>query len=89
MKTELLRIIATSRLQVIHANLDAALEAANVTGSGGTLNRAAKAAARSAFESAKQRFLNRASYCPRCASWLFEEIEVRVYHSDIYAFLAP
>ncbi|CAO3414289.1 strawberry notch-like NTP hydrolase domain-containing protein [Azospirillum doebereinerae] len=44
--------------QVIHANLTAALEAANVTGAGGTLNRAAKAAARSAFESAKQRFFN-------------------------------
>ncbi|MGQ9370687.1 strawberry notch-like NTP hydrolase domain-containing protein [Azospirillum sp. ST 5-10] len=44
--------------QVIHANLTAALEAANVTGPGGTLNRAAKAAARSAFESAKQRFYN-------------------------------
>ena len=44
--------------QVIHANLNAALEASNVTGSGGTLNRAAKAAARSAFESAKQRFFN-------------------------------
>ncbi len=44
--------------QIIHANLTAALEAANVTGAGGTLNRAAKAAARSAFEGAKQRFFN-------------------------------
>jgi P-loop containing NTP hydrolase pore-1/C-terminal domain on Strawberry notch homologue len=44
--------------QVIHNNLDAALEAANVTGSEGTLNRQAKSAARSAFESAKQRFFN-------------------------------
>lgn len=42
---------------VIHRNLSAALEAANITGeSGGTLNRQAKFAARSAFESAKQRF---------------------------------
>jgi len=42
---------------IIHRNLTAALEAANVTGeSGGTLNRQAKSAARSAFESAKQRF---------------------------------
>jgi hypothetical protein len=55
---------------VIHRNLDAALEAANITGgrgrgdddggsnggSGATLNPQAKAAARSAFESAKQRF---------------------------------
>ncbi len=44
--------------QVIHANLAEALEAANVTGPSGTLNRQAKAAARSAFESNKQRFFN-------------------------------
>jgi len=42
--------------QVIHNHLDAAMEAANITGSDGTLNRQAKSAARSAFESAKQRF---------------------------------
>ncbi|SMH43437.1 strawberry notch family protein [Azospirillum agricola] len=41
---------------VIHNHLDAALRAANVTGDSGTLNRQAKSAARSAFESAKQRF---------------------------------
>jgi predicted RNA methylase len=41
---------------VIHNNLDAAMQAANITGATGTLNRQAKAAARSAFESAKQRF---------------------------------
>ncbi|WP_266064161.1 bifunctional class I SAM-dependent methyltransferase/DEAD/DEAH box helicase [Brucella intermedia] len=41
---------------IIHNNLDAAMEAANVTGSSGTLNKQAKSAARSAFESAKQRF---------------------------------
>ncbi|MDH1271386.1 strawberry notch family protein [Rhizobium pusense] len=41
---------------VIHNNLDAAMEAANITGSAGTLNKQAKSAARSAFESAKQRF---------------------------------
>ncbi|MDJ0448827.1 strawberry notch family protein [Methylocystis sp. JR02] len=41
---------------VIHNNLDAAMEAANITGETGTLNRPAKSAARSAFESAKQRF---------------------------------
>lgn len=42
---------------IIHNNLAAALEATNITGeSGGTLNRQAKSAARSAFESAKQRF---------------------------------
>lgn len=41
---------------IIHRNLDAAMEAANITGSDGTLNRQAKSTARSAFESAKQRF---------------------------------
>ncbi|WP_137390454.1 strawberry notch family protein [Rhodoligotrophos defluvii] len=41
---------------VIHNNLDAAMEAANITGSEGTLNPQAKSVARSAFESAKQRF---------------------------------
>ena len=59
----LLRIIATSRLEVIHNNLTAALEVTNVTGAareGGsrTLNAQAKAVARSAFESAKQRFFS-------------------------------
>ncbi|RWJ31985.1 strawberry notch family protein [Mesorhizobium sp.] len=41
---------------IIHSNLDAAMQAANITGSTGTLNAQAKSAARSAFESAKQRF---------------------------------
>ncbi|MCK8785616.1 strawberry notch family protein [Roseomonas sp. NAR14] len=41
---------------VIHNHLDAAMQAANITGETGTLNRQAKSAARSAFESAKQRF---------------------------------
>uniref|UniRef100_Q07JB6 Probably methylase/helicase n=1 Tax=Rhodopseudomonas palustris (strain BisA53) TaxID=316055 RepID=Q07JB6_RHOP5 len=43
---------------IIHNNLDSALRAANVTGTTGTLNAQAKSAARSAFESAKQRFFN-------------------------------
>ncbi len=43
---------------IIHNNLDAAMRAANITGSTGTLNAQAKSAARSAFESAKQRFFN-------------------------------
>jgi predicted RNA methylase len=43
---------------IIHNNLDAAMEAANITGKSGTLNAQAKSAARSAFESAKQRFFN-------------------------------
>jgi P-loop containing NTP hydrolase pore-1/C-terminal domain on Strawberry notch homologue len=41
---------------IIHNNLAAAMEAANITGDSGALNRQAKSAARSAFESAKQRF---------------------------------
>jgi predicted RNA methylase len=44
--------------RVIHNNLNAALQAANVTAEAGTLNAQAKSAARSAFESAKQRFFN-------------------------------
>lgn len=50
--------------QVIHNHLDAAMEAAGITGATSaagksvTLNKNAKAAARSAFESSKQRFFN-------------------------------
>lgn len=44
--------------QVIHNNLNAALEASGITSGKGTLNKNAKAAARSAFESSKQRFFN-------------------------------
>ncbi|WP_432769514.1 MAG: DEAD/DEAH box helicase family protein [Sphingopyxis sp.] len=45
--------------QVIHNNLGAAMEAAGVTSAlHGTLNAQAKSAARSAFESTKQRFFN-------------------------------
>jgi predicted RNA methylase len=44
--------------QIIHNNLDAALEAANVSSKNGALNAQAKSAASSAFESAKQRFFN-------------------------------
>ncbi len=47
-----------SAFQIIHQNLTAALEAANITGSEGTLNKQAKSAAKSAFESNKQRFFN-------------------------------
>ncbi len=46
----------SAAFSVIHGNLDAAMEAANITGREGTLNRQAKSAARSAFESTKQRF---------------------------------
>lgn len=44
--------------QIIHSNLEAALKAVNITGETGTLNGQAKAAAKSAFESNKQRFFN-------------------------------
>lgn len=45
--------------QVIHGNLDAALQASGVTSDDGeTLNPQAKSAARSVFESCKQRFFN-------------------------------
>ncbi|MGY4422208.1 hypothetical protein ACVWY2_004657 [Bradyrhizobium sp. JR6.1] len=43
---------------IIHNNLAAAIRAANITGATGTLNAQAKSVARSAFESAKQRFFN-------------------------------
>ncbi|WP_413991198.1 strawberry notch-like NTP hydrolase domain-containing protein [Labrys okinawensis] len=45
-----------SAFSIIHNHLDAAMQAANITGETGTLNAQAKSAARSAFESAKQRF---------------------------------
>lgn len=45
-----------SAFEVIHNHLDAAMQAANITSSSGTLNSQAKSTARSAFESAKQRF---------------------------------
>ncbi|WP_274630808.1 strawberry notch family protein [Arvimicrobium flavum] len=43
---------------IIHNHLDAAMRAANITGEHGTLNAQAKSAARSAFESSKQRFFS-------------------------------
>ena len=55
--------------EVIHRNLDAALEAAGVTSEGeGTLNRQAKSAARSAFESNKQRFFGHLLTAMSCPS---------------------
>ena len=47
-----------SAFEIIHANLAAALEAANVSSEGRSLNNQARSAAHSAFESAKQRFFN-------------------------------
>jgi len=59
--TEQIRIYDSyaGAFEIIHNNLNAALEAANITGEGGrAYNRNAKSAARSAFESNKQRFFN-------------------------------
>ena len=65
--------------QIIHKNLTAALEAANITGAdGGTYNRNAKAAARSAFESNKQRFFNHlltAMKCPTLIAAIARDLE--------------
>ena len=65
--------------QIIHKNLNAALEAANITGAdGGTYNRNAKAAARSAFESNKQRFFNHlltAMKCPTLIAAIAHDLE--------------
>ncbi|MGL4525426.1 MAG: strawberry notch-like NTP hydrolase domain-containing protein [Aestuariivirga sp.] len=48
-----------SAFEIIHNNLNAALEAAGITGEGGkSYNKNAKSAARSAFESNKQRFFS-------------------------------
>ena len=53
--------------QIIHKNLNEALKAANITGTNGdTYNRNAKAAARSAFESNKQRFFNHLLTAMKC-----------------------
>ena len=54
--------------QVIHNNLEKALEASGITSKDGTLNRNAKSAARSAFESNKQRFFNHLITAMKCPS---------------------
>ena len=65
--------------QIIHRNLNEALKAANITGSGGdTYNRNAKAAARSAFELNKQRFFNHlltAMKCPTLIAAIARDLE--------------
>ena len=53
--------------QIIHKNLNEALKAANISGAdGNTYNRNARAAARSAFESNKQRFFNHLLTAMKC-----------------------
>ena len=65
--------------QIIHRNLTEALKAANITGeSGATYNRNAKAAARSAFKSNKQRFFNHlltAMKCPTLIAAIARDLE--------------
>ena len=57
--------------QIIHQNLDAALKATNITSPNGQVrNRNAKAAARSAFESNKQRFFNHLITSMKCPTLL-------------------
>ena len=60
--------------QIIHNNLEAALEASGISSEGGTLNPQAKSAARSAFESNKQRFFNHLITAMKCPS-LIKAIE--------------
>ena len=57
--------------QIIHNNLEQALEASGIcSDEGGTLNAQAKSAARSAFESNKQRFFNHLITAMKCPSVL-------------------
>ncbi|WP_413208032.1 strawberry notch-like NTP hydrolase domain-containing protein [Rhodospirillum sp. A1_3_36] len=62
---------------VIHQNLDAALEASNITSTSGTLNGQAKSAARSAFESAKQRFFSHLLTSMKCQT-LIRSVEADI-----------
>lgn len=56
--------------QIIHQNLEKALEAVGITADGATLNPRAKSAARSAFEGNKQRFFNHLITAMKCPSVL-------------------
>ena len=66
---------------VIHQNLQVALEALNITTDNGTLNKNAKAAALSAFESSKQRFFNHMLTAMKCPS-LIKSIEADLERGD-------
>ena len=66
---------------IIHNNLHAALEALNICGEDGTLNKNAKAAALSAFESSKQRFFNHMLTAMKCPS-LIRAIETDIERGD-------
>ena len=66
---------------IIHNNLHAALEALNICGKDGTLNKNAKAAALSAFESSKQRFFNHMLTAMKCPS-LIRAIKADIERGD-------
>jgi hypothetical protein len=79
-----LRIIASSRLQIIHNNLEAALHASGISSETGTLNAQAKSAARSAFESNKQRFFNHLITAMKCPSLIRAiEVDLAAGHSAV------
>ena len=70
--------------QVIHSNLEAALEAVGITSEGATLNSQSKSAARSAFESNKQRFFNHLITAMKCPSMIKSiEDDLETGHSAV------
>lgn len=71
--------------QVIHQNIEAALEATNITSaSGETRNGQAKSAVRSAFESNKQRFFNHLLMAMKCPTLIRDmEAQLRDGHAVV------
>ncbi|MDE0028232.1 MAG: strawberry notch family protein, partial [Deltaproteobacteria bacterium] len=65
--------------KVIHANIEAALEATGIVQEGSTLNRNAKSAALSAFEGTKQRFFGHLLTAMKCPSL------IRAIQADLHA----
>ena len=70
--------------QIIHTNLEAALQASGISSETGTLNAQAKSAARSAFESNKQRFFNHLITAMKCPSLIRSiEADLAAGHSAV------
>lgn len=70
--------------QIIHNNLEAALEASGISSETGTLNPQAKSAARSAFESNKQRFFNHLITAMKCPTIIKAiEADLEAGHSAV------
>lgn len=67
--------------KVIHHNIDAALELTNITSGGQALNGQARGAARSVFESTKQRFFNHLLTAMKCPS-LIKSIQADLDNGD-------